>query len=113
MGTAFVNLEFIDQSTGLTIETIPTKYFISQNYPNPFNPSTTIEYSIPKESFVSLNIYDALGQEVKKMVNEDKPAGSYKINFKAANLSSGIYFYRIQARDFVQIKKLIFIKIIS
>ena len=110
LGTAFVNLEFIDQSTGLTIETIPTKYFISQNFPNPFNPTTKIRYEIPKESFVSLKVYDMLGREVKSLVNEEKPAGSYEINFNAYNLSSGIYFYTIKAGGFVQTKKLILLK---
>ena len=69
-----------------------------------------IRYEIPKESFVSLKIYDVLGREVKTLVNEDKPAGSYEINFNAASLSSGIYFYRIKAGSFVQTKKLMLLK---
>ena len=89
---------------------IPTTYILSQNYPNPFNPSTTIEYSIPKTSFVILKIYDVLGTEVRSLVNEEKNVGSYRINFDASTLASGIYFYKIQAESFVQTKKMILLK---
>lgn len=89
---------------------LPQNYSLSQNYPNPFNPSTTIKYDIPKESFVKLKIYDILGREVKTLVKEQKSAGTYKVTFEASNLSSGVYFYRIQAGNFVQTKKLILLK---
>ena len=97
-------------SVGSTSLTFPKVYSLSQNYPNPFNPSTIIKYDVAKESFVSLKIYDMLGREVKTLVNEDKPAGSYEIKFNASNLSSGIYFYRIKAGEFVQSKKMILLK---
>ena len=90
--------------------TIPRNYSLSQNYPNPFNPSTTIEYSIPKSSFVSLKVYDVLGREVVTLVDEEKSQGNYLVVFNAKGLSSGIYFYRMQAENFVEIKKLILMK---
>jgi hypothetical protein len=75
--------------------TLPDHYVLTQNYPNPFNPTTTIEYDLPKDAFVKLVVYDILGREVKILVNENKPAGSYKVFFDSSNLSSGIYFCRI------------------
>jgi hypothetical protein len=96
------------------------QYALVQNFPNPFNPSTIINYSIPKRSNVILIIYDALGREVAKLVNEEKPAGNYTIEFSAnggstsggnaVNLSSGIYFYQIRAGDYIQTKKMVLLR---
>ena len=97
-------------STQNNYSDLPKFYFLSQNYPNPFNPLTTINYSIPKTGFVILKVYDLLGREIKTLVNEEKIPGNYKIEFDAANLSSGIYFYRLQAGSFTQTKKLILLK---
>ncbi len=94
----------------LTNSSVPTHFEICQNYPNPFNPSTTIRYDIPKESFVTLKIFNALGEEVKSLVNENKSAGSYEVKFDGSNLSSGVYFYRMTAGSFSQTKKLILMK---
>ena len=88
----------------------PTEYSLYQNYPNPFNPSTTIKYAVPKLSFVTIKIYDLLGSEVATLVNEEKPVGTYELNWNAANLPSGVYFYRLQAGSFVETKKMILIK---
>ncbi|PJA97978.1 MAG: hypothetical protein CO128_09690 [Ignavibacteriales bacterium CG_4_9_14_3_um_filter_30_11] len=88
----------------------PNTFTLAQNYPNPFNPSTIIRYGLPKEGFVTLNVYDMLGREVKILVNEFKSAGSYSVDFNASNLASGIYFYQMQAGDFVQTKKLLLMK---
>ncbi len=88
----------------------PSKYLLYQNYPNPFNPSTTISYSISKSGFVQLRVYDMLGQEVANLVNKKQSAGNYKIEFNASSLTSGVYFYRIQAGNFVETKKLIVLK---
>ncbi len=85
-------------------------FILYPNYPNPFNPTTTIKYQIPELSFVTLKVYDVLGSEILTLVNEEKPAGSYEINFKATNLSSGIYFYKLQAGSFVETKKMILMK---
>ena len=89
---------------------IPKEYSLSQNYPNPFNPSTTIKYSLPKDGFVSLKIYDITGREVKSLANEVKKAGYYSVTFNASSLASGVYFYRIQSNDFVQTKRMVLIK---
>ncbi len=89
---------------------LPTEYTLSQNYPNPFNPSTSIDFSIPKESQVVLKIYNLLGQEVATLVNKDMRAGNYTYQFNANNLSSGIYIYRLQAGDYSFTKKMTLLK---
>ena len=89
---------------------IPEDFYLFQNYPNPFNPSTTIQYSIPERSNVVINVYDILGGEVAKLVNEEKPAGNYNVEFNGSNLTSGIYFFRLQAGDYVDTKKMILLK---
>jgi uncharacterized lipoprotein YddW (UPF0748 family) len=85
-------------------------YNLWQNYPNPFNPTTAITYSIAKTSNVKLIIYNSLGQIVTTLVNEQQKAGIYKINFSANNLSSGVYFYKLQADNYLAIKKMLLIK---
>ncbi len=90
--------------------TLPQKFELSQNYPNPFNPSTKIEYSVPTDSKVVLKVYDVIGREIKTLINEEKAAGNYKIQFDATDLTSGIYFYKIQAGSFSQVKKMILLK---
>ncbi|MDP2207230.1 MAG: T9SS type A sorting domain-containing protein [Bacteroidota bacterium] len=89
---------------------LPTQYQLSNNYPNPFNPKTVIEYSIPREEFVTLKIYNLIGQEVATLKNEIQKAGSYRVNFDGSKLSSGIYFYRLQTSSFTQIKKMALVK---
>ena len=89
---------------------IPGNYFLSQNYPNPFNPVTNLEFGISKLGFVSLKVYDVLGSEIKTLVNENKPAGNYEIEFDAIHLSSGIYFYKIETTEFTDVKKMMIIK---
>jgi hypothetical protein len=89
---------------------LPTEFSLGQNYPNPLNPSTKIKYSIPKSSQVSLKIFNTLGEEIETLVNEEKPVGTYELNWNASNLPSGVYFYRIQTGDFVQTRKMILLK---
>lgn len=90
---------------------IPGKYDLSQNYPNPFNPVTKINYDMPKDGKVNLRIYDITGREIAALINNElQPAGYYTVIFNASNLSSGVYFYRIVAGDFVATKKLMLIK---
>ena len=89
---------------------VPSKFELSQNYPNPFNPGTTISYSLPKAGHVSLKVYNALGQEVVTLVNGIKELGVHKIDFNAAGLNSGIYFYKLEAGDINQVKKMTLIK---
>jgi hypothetical protein len=92
------------------INEIPTQYNLSQNYPNPFNPSTTIRYQIPEISFVTIKVFDVLGNEIEILVNEEKTAGSYEITWYAEKLPSGVYFYRLQTGDFVETIKTILLK---
>lgn len=89
---------------------IPSNYDLSQNYPNPFNPTTSIKFSLPKDEFVSINVYDILGKEVANIMNENKPAGTYEVNFNAALLSSGVYFYRMNAGSYNSIKRMVVLK---
>lgn len=89
---------------------IPKTFSLSQNYPNPFNPVTNIKFSIPKAGAVTLKVYDMLGREAAELVNEFKPAGNYLVDFNAAHLSSGVYFYRIQTPDFSEVKKMVLVK---
>ncbi len=98
--------------TGIKNEsnTIPSKYALSQNFPNPFNPTTEIRFSIPQASNVKLTVYDIIGKEVGVIVNEYLSAGTYNYTWNARNLASGIYFYRIEAKNFVMVKKMILLK---
>ena len=105
--------ETLDISVGLYKTGIDNKLFsykLLQNYPNPFNPSTSIEFSIKNDAFVSLKVYDLLGRKVATIVNEFLNSGTYKIHFDGSNLESGIYFYEISAGDFRDMKKFILIK---
>jgi hypothetical protein len=89
---------------------LPEKFALNQNYPNPFNPSTKISYSLKTEGRVSLKIYNTLGEEVIKLVDEIKPAGIYEAGFNASELPSGIYIYRMQSGEYVSSKKMLLIK---
>ena len=91
-------------------ERVPVEYNLAQNFPNPFNPSTTIRYQIPKDGIVTLKVYDILGSEVATLVNEEKVAGKYEVNFNASSLASGVYIYKIQAGSFINSKKMILLK---
>jgi len=89
---------------------VVSDFKLEQNYPNPFNPSTTISWQLPKDAFVSLKVFDVLGNEVATLVNEEKSADSYQTEFDASFLTSGTYFYRLVAGNFVQTKKMILLK---
>ncbi|MCX6165356.1 MAG: T9SS type A sorting domain-containing protein [Ignavibacteriae bacterium] len=89
---------------------IPKSFELFQNYPNPFNPTTNIKYQITNSKLVTLRVYDILGKEIATLVNEKKTAGIYEVTFNGSNFASGVYFYRIQAGDFVQVKKMVLIK---
>lgn len=97
----FVSQEMVNE--------IPNE-FKMENYPNPFNPTTIISYQLPKDGFVTLKVYDMIGREVATLVNEDKNAGYYKVNFDAARLTSGIYIYTINTNNFIQSKKMLLVK---
>ena len=89
---------------------IPTEFALEQNYPNPFNPSTNIIYKINNSQFVSLKVYDVIGNEVATLVNEEKPAGVYNIEWNASGLTSGVYFYQLKTESIVETKKMILMK---
>jgi len=91
-------------------ETIPSPFSVSQNYPNPFNPSTTIGYSLPERSEAKLTVFNTLGQHVATLVQGETEAGYHEVRFDGSGLSSGVYFYRMQAGDFVQTRKLLLLK---
>ncbi len=91
-------------------ELLPNEFSLSQNYPNPFNPSTKIKFSLPKESMLTLIVYDILGREVVKLVNQNLKADFHEVEFSNSNYPSGIYFYRLQAGEFVETKKMILLK---
>ena len=113
-GTAAItNTQIFTESPSGVITTnnqVPTTYALSQNYPNPFNPTTKISFALPKSGFVTLKIYDVMGREVSTLVNEYKTANNYSVEFNAATLSSGIYFYKINADGFTDIKKMMLVK---
>ncbi len=91
-------------------ESVPAEFILEQNYPNPFNPSTTIKYQLSVAGLVSIKVYDMLGNEVATLVNKEKPAGEYEVEFDASNLTSGIYFYQLNATTYIETKKMILLK---
>ncbi|MEO6694941.1 MAG: T9SS type A sorting domain-containing protein [Ignavibacteria bacterium] len=92
------------------MQTQPQGFTLAQNYPNPFNPETKIRYLLPCSSFVTLKVFDITGREVKVLINEFKQAGNYEVTFDGSNLSSGVYYYRIETSKNFEIKKMILIK---
>ncbi len=90
--------------------TIPNSFVLHQNYPNPFNPVTSITFEIPTASFVTLKVFDITGKELQTLVDENKNAGTYQVTFNGANLSSGIYYVKLQSGNISQIRKMMLIK---
>ncbi len=111
-GNNGIILKFIDLTVRVDDDdfTYISDFVLEQNYPNPFNPSTNIKYTVESGQFISLKVYDILGNEVATLVNEEKSAGLYNIKFNAAEFTSGVYFYRLQAGSFVQTRKMILLK---
>lgn len=89
---------------------IPVTFNLYQNYPNPFNPTTTFQFDLPRKEFVNIVLYNTLGQQLKTLLNEQKDAGSYKVDFNGSDLASGTYFYKITAGDFVKTNKMVLVK---
>jgi len=100
------NILPVEEENNLIVD----EFRLYQNYPNPFNPTTKIKYQIPEISFVSIKVYDVLGSEIATLVNEEIPAGNYEVEFDATGLPSGIYFYRLQAGNFVSVRKMVLMK---
>ncbi len=115
MASHFSNIVGGDKSilTGVKEDIIssqPTEFSLSQNYPNPFNPTTSFEYSLAENSFVAVKVYDVLGREVATLVNSNKDAGKYRLDFDASNLPSGLYIYELRTENFVQTRKMMLMK---
>ena len=110
LGTRQIKVDGVVTDISTFNNEIPLEYVLYSNYPNPFNPSTIIRYALPQEGYVSLIIYNSLGQEVYKLANEIQTAGYHEIVFNASKLSSGLYIYRIKAGEFIQSKKMILMK---
>ncbi len=112
-GDAFVsNFRTKDNPTGITGRdgVTPNEFALLQNYPNPFNPTTVIRFDVPSPQFVSLKVFDALGREVKTLVNEVKSAGRYAVNLNADNMPSGVYLYRLVAGGHTEVKKMVVLR---
>jgi hypothetical protein len=111
-GTIYVadNMRVTPVITGIPESGVAEMYSLNQNYPNPFNPSTTISYQLPKQSYVTLKVFDELGREVAVLVNGIVQAGNKSVKFDADNLAGGVYYYRLQAGSFADTKKLVLIK---
>jgi len=122
LNTDEIDSLFYMQPTSVNVSNsnLPLAFELRQNYPNPFNPATTIEYKIPELCFVTLKVYDVLGNEIASLVDEVKPAGNYEVEFSASLLSgsvsaeggytSGVYFYQLNAGDYVETKKMVLMK---
>jgi hypothetical protein len=89
---------------------LPMKYSLSQNYPNPFNPSTTIEFTLPKSDFVELKVYNILGMEISTLVSKKLNPGNHTYTFDGKKLATGVYYYRLEAGNFIQTRKMIYLK---
>lgn len=107
-----VAIEWINNSTSVNENNneVILNYHLSINYPNPFNPQTTITYRIPERTFITLKVYDILGNEISTLVNEEKSAGNYVVEFNGSKLASGIYYYQIQAANIIETKKMVLLK---
>ncbi len=108
-GTTFNGTYEYSKSIEIDIE-VPLQFSLSQNFPNPFNPTTQIKYSIPKDGFVKLSVYNILGQEVAELVNANIRAGNHEIILNAQGLASGVYYYRLESGSNAAVKKLLLIK---
>ncbi|KAA3663317.1 MAG: T9SS C-terminal target domain-containing protein, partial [Calditrichaeota bacterium] len=106
----WVGNQFVTGVTEEPVSTLPTDYTLSQNYPNPFNPTTTIRYALPKAGHVEIALFNTVGQKVKTLVDENRPAGTFTVQLDATTLTSGVYFYRITTAQFNQTKKMILLK---
>jgi hypothetical protein len=97
-------------ATSVADRPVPTAFDLGQNYPNPFNPSTLIEFALPRQSAVKLDVYNLLGQHVATLVDDVRPIGYYTVKFEAAGLASGVYIYRLQAGEYSNVRKLMVLK---
>ena len=108
------SLNYIDVvrsvNVGVQDSTLPTEFALEQNYPNPFNPTTTISFALPQARDITLTVYDVLGREVRELVSGRTPAGVHTISFGATDLPSGVYFYRLEAGDYVETREMVLLR---
>jgi len=113
VGRAYTTIKYV-QTQPVSVEKEespqPSRFWLAQNYPNPFNPNTTIEFALPKATFVTLKVYNLLGEEVATLIAEKRLAGIYRFNWETRELASGVYLYRLEADNFIQTKKLLLIQ---
>lgn len=113
-GSTFLSKTYQSECYNVTKEEVrklfPNEYILYDNFPNPFNPNSKIKYSIPQTSNVVIKVFDVLGNEIETLVNDEKTSGTYEITWYAGNLQSGVYFYRLQAGDFIETKKMVLMK---
>ena len=109
-GQTNVNFNFTPTDVEQDQSVVPDDFSLLQNFPNPFNPITTIKYQIPISGLITLKVYNVLGNEIASLVNEEKPVGSYNVEFDATNYPSGIYFYILQTGSFIETKKMVLMK---
>ncbi|NOR45247.1 MAG: T9SS type A sorting domain-containing protein [Candidatus Delongbacteria bacterium] len=109
LSSGIIYLQAKGEETGIE-DNMPLKFELSHNYPNPFNPVTTIQYTIPNDQFVKLNVYNIKGEMVSELVKGDVKAGIHKVNFDGNQFTSGQYFYRIETNGFTKIQKMVLIK---
>jgi hypothetical protein len=107
---SFMTLGGYVTGVGAELPLVPLAFDVAQNFPNPFNPSTTIRYGIPRRSFVTLTVYNALGQELEVLQNGEQEAGFHDVRFDGTAFSSGVYFYRLQAGSDIQTKRLVLLR---
>jgi hypothetical protein len=110
LSKAFTGTGLLDEPLINTNVKSDTKFKLGDNYPNPFNPTTRISYSIPRESFVTLKVYDNIGREIASLVNGVEDEGEYSIDFKADNFAAGVYYYKLVVGDQSQVKRMILVK---
>jgi hypothetical protein len=110
LDTIDVKLNVVLRPMEVDPSAVPTAFALGQNYPNPFNPSTTIRYGLPHKSAVQLTVFNTLGQQVAVLQNGEEEAGYHELKFDGTGLSSGVYFYRIQAGEFVETRRLVLLK---
>ena len=105
-----INLDLVTGTETQKEEIIANDFVLAQNYPNPFNPSTSIRYTIGSQQYVLLKVYDVIGNEVATLINEEKPAGTYEVRFNASGFTSGVYFYTLRAKNYIETKKMLLLR---
>ncbi len=110
-GTGMSGVITVQDPTGVEEDNfLPLAFELKQNFPNPFNPTTNIQYNVAKSGNINLTVFNSIGEEVSILVNGFKEVGSYEVSFSALTLTSGIYFYKLEANDFIQVRKMILMK---